>query len=50
MNDDKIYRGGVMPKFRFSAITPNEKVYDMVQLMIQDSTRVNHPFFPARLL
>lgn len=49
MNDDKIYRGG-MQNFRFSAITPNEKVYDMVQLMIQDSTRVNHPFFPARLL
>lgn len=40
MNDDKIYRGGVMQNFRFSVITPNEKVYDMVQLMIQDSTRV----------
>ena len=46
----KFIGGGVMQKFRFSAITPNEKVYDMVQLMIQDSTRVNHPFFPARLL
>lgn len=32
---------GVMQNFRFSVITPNEKVYDMVQLMIQDSTRVN---------
>ena len=40
MYDDKIYRGGVMQNFRFSVITPNEKVYDMVQLMIQDSTRV----------
>ena len=29
-----------MQNFRFSVITPNEKVYDMVQLMIQDSTRV----------
>lgn len=30
----KFIGGGVMQNFRFSAITPNEKVYDMVQLMI----------------
>lgn len=33
--------GGVMRNFRFSVITPNEKVYDLVQLMIQDSKRID---------
>lgn len=40
MNDNKFYRGGAMRNFRFSVITPNEKVYDMVQGMIQDSKRI----------
>lgn len=40
MNDNKFYRGG-MRNFRFSVITPNEKVYDLVQLMIQDSKRID---------
>lgn len=33
--------GGGMRNFRFSVITPNEKVYDLVQLMIQDSKRID---------
>lgn len=34
-------RGGVMKNFRFSVITPNEKIYAMVQGMVRESSRVD---------
>lgn len=34
-------RGGVVQNFCFSVITPNEKIYDMVQQMVQASRRID---------